>query len=287
MSTTAYHVERKRLGARLAGLRKQSGLSGTMLAEQLGWAQSKVSRIEAGSQTPSEDDLRAWTSAVQAPSDVVDDLLARLQVVKVEYAAWRRELRSGQVDKQTSLLNLGANATRIRNLETVVVPGLLQTPEYARYRLLDNAVLYDTPTDDLAAAVQVRMQRQQILYDPNRRFDILITEAVLRTVLCPVDVMRGQLDRLVTLTEAPNITFGVLPFGPPRLPWPPQHAFAMFDDLVLVETVGGEIILRDPEETAPYQRLWDMLHDAARYGADARALITEALAALRGASEER
>ena len=75
------------------------------------------------------------------------------------------------------------------------MPGLLQTPEYARYRLSESLEEIGA-ADDVDEAVGARMQRQQVLYRPGKRFNFVITEAVLRYRLCPPEALAGQLDRL-------------------------------------------------------------------------------------------
>jgi len=57
------------------------------------------------------------------------------------------------------------------------------------------------------------MQRQQILYDSTKQLKFVVTESVLRTLLCPAQVMRGQLDRLLALIGMNHVEFGVIPLG--------------------------------------------------------------------------
>ncbi|MFF5176622.1 Scr1 family TA system antitoxin-like transcriptional regulator [Micromonospora sp. NPDC000316] len=83
----------------------------------------------------------------------------------------------------------------IRHFETVYVPGLLQTADYARRILTEMVELHNLDIADVDAAVASRMQRQHLLYDTSKRFEFLLAEPVLRWLLCPAEVMRGQLDR--------------------------------------------------------------------------------------------
>ena len=126
---------RQELGARLRRLRLEAGLTGTNLAEVLGWAQSKVSRIETGRQSTTTGDVRAWAAAVQAPPGLVEDLIADLRSLRVEHAAWRRQLRAGHAPRQRTLIALEAAARLDRTFQPLFIPGLLQTAEYARYVL--------------------------------------------------------------------------------------------------------------------------------------------------------
>jgi transcriptional regulator with XRE-family HTH domain len=278
---SSYEEARAALGARLRKLRKDAGLTGEQLARRFGWQQSKVSRIETGKQNASEADITAWAQAVGAASEVVEELLAGLKAVQVEYATWQQQHRAGVFAKQQALLDLEAKTITVRAFDPVVIPGLLQTAEYARWRLIEGPELYESPDDVAAAAVRTRMQRQEVLYNPAKRFRFVVTEATLRYQLCPAETLRGQLDRLVAVSTLGNVELGVIPFSV-RVPLAPMHGFWIFDDqLVTVETFGGELMLREPQEIELYAKAFETLQGAALFGEQARAIITQVLADLR------
>ena len=141
---------------------------------------------------------------------------------------WKRRMRRGQAAVQESYNELVAQTTVIKHFETVCVPGLLQTAEYARRILAEMVVLHDLNVDDIDAAVAARLQRQQLLSDSTKRFEFLLAEPVLRWLLCPPNVMRGQLDRLQTVVGLQNVRFGVLPLGR-RLAVTPQNSFQLYN----------------------------------------------------------
>jgi hypothetical protein len=125
------------------------------------------------------------------------------------------------------------------------------------------------------------MQRQEVLYNPAKRFRFVVTEATLRYQLCPAETLRGQLDRLVAVSTLGNVELGVIPFSV-RVPLAPMHGFWIFDDqLVTVETFGGELMLREPQEIELYAKAFETLQGAALFGEQARAIITQVLADLR------
>lgn len=131
--------------------------------------------------------------------------------------------------------------------------------------------------DDIDVAVQRRMQRQEVLYHPDKRFHFVLTEAALRFRLCEPAVMMGQLDRLVSLTSLPNVKLGVIAFGA-RYTAPPQHAFWIYDDeKVRVETYSAELDLQQPQEIELYATVFENLAAVASYGRAARAIITQAI----------
>jgi Domain of unknown function (DUF5753) len=161
----------------------------------------------------------------------------------------------------------------------VFVPGLLQTADYARARL-EEGLAEIGAADDVDDAVAARMPRQQVLYRSGRRFHFVMTESALRYRLCPAEVMAGQLDRLVSVATMKTIRFGVIPFEV-QLPVAPVHGFWIYDDrLVYVEHLTAELKLTQPTEIATYMALFTKLAEVARYDADARAVITRALADL-------
>lgn len=256
---------RREFGQRLRQLREDAGLTGKQLAEQAGWAQSKVSRIETGRQSVKTDDVRTWAGVTAAPAGLLEDLLADLRSLRVEHAAWRRQLRGGHGPKQRALIALEASATLDRTFQPDLVPGLLQTPDYARHVFTSLAALRDTP-NDVEAAVRLRMQRQAVLYDQNKRFRFLLTETAVRAQLAPPAVMRGQLDRLLVLRAMDTVELAVIPLSA-RLPVVAHHGFSIEDeDLVLVETFSAELQLRDTDDVALYGKLFELLWSAGLEG---------------------
>ena len=275
---SSFQRAREALGIRLRELRRDARLTGKQLAERNGWHPSKVSKIEGGKQTPAEADLRAWARSCGKP-EIAPELITSLRTLESHYVEHRRLFSTGMSAQQRAFSELEDETTLVRNFENVFVPGLLQTPEYARYRLAEG-VEYDGAPDDLDEAVGARMQRQQILYRTGRRFHFVITEAVLRYRLCPGEVMLGQLDRLVTLSTMPTIRFGVIPFEA-KLALAPVHGFWLMDErVVIVENFTASQNLTQVSEVSSYVRIFDQFASAARYDSEARSVTTRALADL-------
>jgi transcriptional regulator with XRE-family HTH domain len=266
------------LADRLRAIRTQAGPSGKQLAARLGWPASKVSRIENGRQMPSSTDVAHWADACGASAEATADLQGLLTEARTEHRDWQRRTRHGQSAVQASYNKLTEDARLIRYFETVYVPGFLQTAEYARRVLAEMVVLHRISVDDVDAAVATRMRRQHMLYDPGKRFEFLLTEPVLRWMLCPADVMRGQLDRLQTIIGVPNIRFGVIPLNAATpLQTAPQNSFHLYDRTGVVETFVGETVHRDDESAAAYARAMDRLWEDAVTGDGARQLIVRAV----------
>jgi transcriptional regulator with XRE-family HTH domain len=269
------------VATRLRALRVQAGLPGKDLADANGWAQSKVSRIETGQQMPSPADIEAWARACRAGAETVRELLGKREEARIAHATFRGRMRRGQARVQESYNDLVRGSTLVRHFETVYVPGLLQVPDYARRVLIEMISLHDLEVDDVDAAVETRMQRQQLLYEPGRRFEFLLAEPVLRWLLCPPSVMRVQLDRLQTVIGLEHIRFGVVPMGV-QLATAPQNSMQLYvgKELVAVaETFIGETWHRGDEATA-YARALDRQWEDAVEGDQARSLIVRAVQAL-------
>lgn len=277
---TSYTHSPEEYGAALRALREavQPRLSGTALAARLGWPQSKVSRIETGRQLPTTSDVTAWCQAVDADPTTRDRLLADLADVAEQYASLRQQLRHGLPAKQQAWAELERTSARIRVFEPVIVPGLLQTPDYARHRLGEATRRSGASDADVATAVLDRMRRQDILYTGGGPLiQMLITEATLRYRLAPPEVMRGQLDRLHTATGLDTVQLRVIPFDR-LLPTAPLHGFWIFDDrLVQAEHYTDELVLRSTEQIEAYQAIFDELWDFGLAGPPAAALITRAI----------
>jgi transcriptional regulator with XRE-family HTH domain len=264
---------RQEYGGRLRRLREEAGLNGKQLAERLGWSPAKLSKIETGKQAATADDILALTAAVEAAPEVIEELIADLRNVRFEYAAWTRQLRSGFAARQHASVVLERSTTHIRAVQPTVIPGLLQTPDYARHLVAGEMALRDMTTD-AEEALRVRVRRQEVLYEPDKRLQFLVTEAALRHRPCPSTTMRGQLDRLIVLAGLDSVELAVIPFTT-RLPFAPAHGFWIFDtQLVLVETVSAELSLRDPDDVALYMRYFELLWEVAEHG-DA---VTDAIA---------
>jgi hypothetical protein len=122
-------------------------------------------------------------------------------------------MRRGQSPVQADYNQIVAGSSMIRHFEVAYVPGLLQTADYARRVLTEMVDLHALPVPDVEEAVATRMRRQHLLYDPEKTFEFILAESVLRWMLCPPEAMAAQLDRLQSAMNLPNVRFGIIPFG--------------------------------------------------------------------------
>ncbi|MGV9500179.1 helix-turn-helix domain-containing protein [Streptomyces sp. NPDC003642] len=274
--STDYQQAREALGLQLRELRltcPEGRLTGAQLAERLGggWTKSKVSKLENGRQTASAEELRAWADATGHP-EAFAGLLAQLRGFESHIRSWRRQLSSGHRPVQEAI-TAEHDRTRVLTIwENVLVPGMLQTADYARHVLTRHANLMRSPRDT-EDAVRARILRQQGLSEPGRRYRILMWEGALHALVCPPSILAAQLDRLTGLVGLDTLELGVVPFSA-SLKIFPGNGFWIYDERrVVVEDWHAELWLDDADSVATYLRVWNTLDESALYGVDAQNAI--------------
>ncbi|GAA5057623.1 helix-turn-helix domain-containing protein [Nocardia callitridis] len=266
---------REALGAQLREIRRRAGISGRELARLSGWHESKVSKIEYGRLNPSDADVRAYCEHARANGQL-PDLLATVHNIDAAYMEYRRQHAAGLRQWQKKSIKLAEQAKLMRIYQTAVIPGILQTAEYAEAILRYSTAFYRLPSDDIEEAVANRMERQQFLYRGDRRFHILFAEQALSTTVGDDTVMIGQLDRLLAVIGLPRASVGIVP-ATAELPLQLTN-FVMFDDrMVNVEAITAELTITQPREIAVYGRAFNALAGQSVTGQAARSLITAAL----------
>lgn len=126
---------------------------------------------------------------------------------------------------------------------------------------------------DTTRAIALKLQRQAVLRDPDKRFCFLLTQQAVLWQLCPPPVMALQVDRLVALSRLPSVRIGILPLGR-DVEVGPMNTFTVYDEtLATVETFTGQIALRDPNDVAYYLVLFSYFEERALWGDEARAVL--------------
>lgn len=273
--TTSADQARASLGIRLRDIRRDAGLPAVRLAELAGWLSSKVSKIEHGKQTPSEEDLRAWCEHCGAPAEL-PDLIAAVRSIETQFAEWRRVVRSGTRRRQQASAAVYARTRLFRIYEPAVVPGLLQTREYA-VAVLSSFIDFVRVPDDAEEGAAARLERQRVLTHGDRRFHMVLAQQALHTNVGGTEVMAGQLEHLLAVLKLPRVRLGIIPFDAPyRVPL--NNGFWILDEaLVQFDTYSAELSLVRPDEITLYGRAFERLAALAVYGAESRALIAGAL----------
>lgn len=263
-------------------MRTVAGVSGRQIATRTGISQTKVSRIERGEALMSTRELRAWLDIAEA-RDRYDEFVGMIEVALNEAGSWRDFMREKSLaDMQEQVHNRETRARTIRIFQPTMVPGLLQTAEYAR---LIFAASEFSEGQDYTAAVHRRVARQELLYRRDHKFEFILTEGALRWLPGPARVMEAQLDRILTISSLDNVTLGVIPLdtqtGP--IPW---HGFNLYEDVdgespfVQVETIHAYLTITKPADVAVYGRQFTALMETALTGPNAAKAIKRLAASL-------
>ncbi|WP_258025022.1 helix-turn-helix domain-containing protein [Streptomyces bambusae] len=254
----------------MRALRETSGLTGDVVARRASMSAGKLSKIENGKVRPTVQDVDLVLSALGVSQAVKDEFLNTARAEATEAMAWRLLRRMGPWKHQNTIKAIEAGTRTLRLFQGQLVPGLLQTPEYASAVFSVPPVL---PAETRARTVAARIERQETLHDPERTFRFLICEHVLRWRVPPPIVLALQLDRIVSLSRLPNVSIGVLPLDPP-MPDFPMTCFSLHDDrIVIAETFHSEITTRDPKDVQTYVDTFERFAAAAVYGDEMRALL--------------
>lgn len=278
-NVTARLIAPDGLATRLLALRREAGLSQPGLARACGWAQSKVSRIEGGKQLPSADDASVWASACGRPGQAAA-LAAMAEDAEGMLVEWRRRTGKGYSAIQASYGEQARLARVVRNFEVAVVPGMLQTYEYAAAIGREVIALHgDADGQGPDGFARARMERTRYVSDVARRFEFLVTEEVLTRFPCSPSEMRQQLHELLRAAERPNVRFGVIPAAG-RVRMVTNEPFCFYDDTVWIEPLAAEGAF-DGAVAAKYERVLAAHWADAVEGDEARALILAAADALR------
>jgi transcriptional regulator with XRE-family HTH domain len=288
MSALGSKRQRDELAAGLRRLLSIAGLSGRELGRVIGVDQSTVSRIERGEQRVSLAQVIAWSKATDADEEAQSRLLAVAEQIIAGPSSWESASESGSTDFAGEIADLEARTGLLSNYQPAAVPGLLQTPAYAR-RLLSSGPA--GAPDDLAQRVIGRLERQRILYDADKRFRFVIPEAVLRWPYGPPDdpsvpdEHREQLARIEQVSRRPNVRVGILPLEPVAA-WR-LGGFVLFDDVdggepqVHLEWLTRPYNITDPDQVEMCRQAFANLMSESATDDEARMLITMAADDLR------
>ncbi|WP_033343408.1 helix-turn-helix domain-containing protein [Catenuloplanes japonicus] len=268
-------VRRRRLGAELRKHREEAGVTIEAVAERLHCSTSKVSRIETGHTSATPRDVRAMLDIYGIDGDESSELvqISREARQKGWWHPYSTVLTGAYV-------GLEAEANSVRAYEQQVVPGLLQTEEYARAMI--RSARPDISADEVERRVRVRIERQSLLMqdDPIDLWMVL-DEAVVGRPVGGDAVMRAQIQHLVDRAELPNVTLQVLPFSAGA------HAgmdgtFTILDfpeptdtDVVYAENATGGLFLEKADELRKYVFIFDHIRAAALRPEESVALLAD------------
>jgi transcriptional regulator with XRE-family HTH domain len=285
MQMISPYVRRLRLGAEVRALRAEAGLTADQLGKQIGRSRADISRLENGHVVDQADvisildilgvDGDRWTQVVTIAREAGEK-------------GWWESYRT-MGDRQALYANLEAGAATIREYQQTFLPGLLQIPDFVQARCTADATIESVhiSADGVAAG---NAGRQRMLRRPGGpTYEVIVDEVAVRRLAAPPEVVKKQLYHLATTINGdPKASLRVLPVHAVVEDFTvPRSTFSIYTypdpgdpDVVAIDTVTSDLILTEPDQVAPYERLYERLRDAALPPADSLDLLTKAAAEL-------
>ncbi|GHJ46623.1 transcriptional regulator [Catellatospora sp. TT07R-123] len=268
-------VRRRRLGAELRRRREQAGITLEYVADKLECSQSKISRIETGHNSVTSRDVRDMLTIYGAPPGEIDELVEIAKQARQK--GWWHPYTNVLV---SSFVGMEAAASAIKAYEQQVVPGLLQSAEYAEAML--RAACPDWSDEQVMQRVRVRMKRGSLLLqDDPISFAAVLDESVLSRPVGGDAVMRQQLRLIAEAAAKPDVTIQVLPFergahaGMDGTFTILEFAEAGDSAVVYAENATGGLFLEKSDDLEKYLLIFEHLQGAALSPPESAALIAQ------------
>lgn len=266
-------IRSRELGEGLRRAMQQAGLNGQEAAALLGWSPSRVSRLLSGKRGGSEVDVSAFLAVCRMTGTERDRMLAMCR--EQNTPGWFQQHGSRLPQQLVTLIDHENKAVAISYFQAMIVPGILQTGDYARAVI---SRIANVPANEVDDRVAARLGRQSLFSrDRPPRFSFYLHEFVLQLPVGGPAVMVDQLQHLQRMSLRPYLTLRVVPatFG--------AHAstagsftlmeFAEFKPVAYLESETSSLFLERPEEITAYQRILGALAEAALGEGESRELI--------------
>jgi transcriptional regulator with XRE-family HTH domain len=268
----------RRLGRELRKLRDAHEWNMEDVAKRIGCSPSRISRIESGDIKPKPGDVIELLMAYEVPLEGEPGTALLTLARELRESGWWHRLDSLS-SKYATFIAYEAEAAELRNFQPTLVPGLLQTEDYAR---AVNSVGRETDEAAIEQRVTARLTRQEVLERTPTplRLHAILSEATLLFEVGGPQVLRAQLEHLARLGARPNITVQVLRFAAGAT-LADRGGFAVLtferDDppLGYCESAGGELFLESPREIARLNTVFDHLRTLAMSPAESVTYLRE------------
>lgn len=252
-------AHRVQVGGELRRARERLGLSGVQVAAELGWSQSKVSRVEAGLHSTSLNDLSALLNYYGLPEEVRAELLSAAVSGDGLPGAWIVRA-GGPPRRQGEVAAIETRVRRIRQYAALLVPGLLQAERFIR------EVARAAGFAEIEDIVEQRLERQRLFFDGSRpAYEVVLDERALLRTPGDQSVVDQQLRHLVGMLARSQLDLRLLPTGSGarRLGVSPFLLYEFRDDsaraVVQLESMTADTYLSAPDDVLAYARLFDDL----------------------------
>lgn len=268
------------LGAELRECRTAAGFTQQQLGEQIGISYVSISRYETGTRTPKPEDVAQILATLGVTGERYGSLVELAR--GADQPNWL-DTGVGLRKELTRLIHFERTATEIVDVATSIVPGLLQTADYAR------AVMADMASDEIEPYVTMRVGRREVLTRRNPvRLTAFISETALRERLGGIETMHEQLRYIESMGDRENVSVNVLPAVNER--WSPAHAgsfiffgFQKTTPIVHLEHYASAVFLYGEQEIGPYEAALTTLRKTALSRDQSAELIAGIIRDLEGA----
>ena len=271
-------VRRKRLGIELRRLRELARLTCEEVGQRLDCSGTRISRMETGRISVRPGDARELLEIYGVTGTEADSLVQLARDARRK--GWWHTYGGALPTWFEPYIGLESEAVQLRDFQSMVLPGLLQTEDYARAVL--RAAPSAGPADAIDRQVALRMERQAVLsQDAPPSLWVVLSESVLRVQVGGAKVMRGQLARLIEIAGRAHVTLQVLPFNTAAhvQPISPFTILEFADPadpaVVYLEHLTGSLLLENAEEVAHYTVVFDHLRAEALGTAQSAGLIAQ------------
>jgi transcriptional regulator with XRE-family HTH domain len=274
-------VRLRRLAAELRTLRASAGLTRDEVVERTGINVATLYRIEHARVRPQTRTLRTLLDLYGADQEHQADLVALLRDARQR--GWLHAYQNELPEQYTTYIGFEGEARSVWNYESLYIPGLLQTEDYARAVI--GAGLPGARREDIEPRVEVRIQRQDVLRNDNPlELWAIVDEAALRRQVGGQAVMQAQLNHLLEAAELPNVTLQVIPFSVGAHAGMPgsfvfmQFTEATIPDVIYLDSMAGDLFLEAEADVRRYRLAFEHLR-AVAVSPDASRALVAALAA--------
>lgn len=278
-------VRQWRLAKELRARREYLGIPAAKVAKDLGWGSTKTGYLEnRHAERPKPEDVARLCEYYRCTDEERDELV-QLAIDSAVQGWWEPYKRSLPRDYAT-FIGLEAEAARSRVFEPLIVPGLLQTEEYARALIEEGRSGHGAR--EVGRRVAVRTERQKLLTassDP-LYLHAIVDEAAIRRVVGGPEVMRPQLGYLLELAALPNVELGVVPFNAGAHPGVAGSFVVLSfrderdDPVGYIETIAGDLFVEKEQEVREYEDAFDRLTAKALDSAATMSVIAAAAATI-------
>lgn len=268
MSDLSYNPRARFLGAELRAVREREKVGVRELAKLLGTGHAKISLWENGKKVPSTEDVASFLGALGVGGDEREELIEKAR--QADQKTWVATGVAGATDQFNALMEFERTATEIVDWSPLVIPGLLQTGDYAR------AIMGDIPQADLRAAM--RVGRRDVLTKRNPvNLTSLIGEWALRQPIAESAMMVDQLRQVIDMADRPNVVMRVVPAATrwhPGLLGPIKMLrFQRGKPIVYLEHHRASAFVFEDAETADYEEALEWISGLAMSPQESTAFI--------------